>query len=177
MLEIACTQLQAVPDEYEILGKNWANEIRKVSADQQMHAKKSINDILNGAQLGTLHRYSISINQTCSETPTSTYSRSSTPQSTSMPMHSSTPQHLKFIVPNPRLKEVPSAQYGPPVMIRHNSSNAIGVQILDQSIIRPREDTYFEPGFKLKAMPESTVYNHAPYHEPTAAEYYSNFSS
>lgn len=62
LLNFACEYLKN-PDEDENLGIAWANEIKEMRADQQIHAKKAIHDILYEAQLGTLHRHSLKINE------------------------------------------------------------------------------------------------------------------
>jgi hypothetical protein len=49
--------------EADFLGKIWALQYKKLDATQAILAKKAIDDILFEARLGTLHRYSVSINQ------------------------------------------------------------------------------------------------------------------
>jgi len=62
LLNIACEYLKN-HDEYENLGIAWANEIKNMRVDQQIHAKKAIHNILYKGQLGTLHRNSVKINE------------------------------------------------------------------------------------------------------------------
>ncbi|XP_072051063.1 uncharacterized protein [Amphiura filiformis] len=66
LLSLACKRLSQHDNEHLQLAKAWANELSKMDAQQQVFAKKGINDILFEGQMGTLHRHSIQINASSS---------------------------------------------------------------------------------------------------------------
>ena len=51
-------------DDSDKIAAAWAVELRKMDPQQQLFAKKAINEILFEGQMGTLHRNSIKINIT-----------------------------------------------------------------------------------------------------------------
>ncbi|XP_011055950.1 PREDICTED: uncharacterized protein LOC105146970 [Acromyrmex echinatior] len=57
----ACECLKSNENEYDKIAKAWAIELPKMSREQQIYAKKAINDILFEGQLGNLHRNSVQI--------------------------------------------------------------------------------------------------------------------
>lgn len=71
---MACKRLEQPPDEYDKIAAAWAVEIKKMDPQQQIFAKRAINEILFEGQMGALHRNSVEINATRSSTPFSVQS-------------------------------------------------------------------------------------------------------
>ena len=61
LLELACDRLRSMSDDVKILAISWAMDFRKLKPNQQIYAKKAINDILVEGQLGNLHKHTLTI--------------------------------------------------------------------------------------------------------------------
>ena len=70
LISSARKRLQQPQSEFEKIASAWAVELQKMKPQQQLFAKKVINDILFEGQMGTLRRDSVQVNN---------FSRSSSP--------------------------------------------------------------------------------------------------
>ncbi|MCL4145992.1 UNVERIFIED_CONTAM: hypothetical protein GTU68_055907 [Idotea baltica] len=68
-VKLAFKCLQQPQGDSDILAAAWAVELLKMDPQQQLFAKKAINDILFEGQMGTLHRHSVEINVSRVSTP------------------------------------------------------------------------------------------------------------
>ena len=75
LLSMACERLEKLPSDAQIIAKGWGVEYEKMSANQQLYAKKFIDDILFEGRLGNLHRHSITVNN-----PPQSFATSNQPQ-------------------------------------------------------------------------------------------------
>ncbi|XP_063601117.1 uncharacterized protein LOC134777210 [Penaeus indicus] len=74
LVKLASKRLQQPQDDSDIVAAAWAVELRKMDPQQQLFAKKAINEILFEGQMGTLHRSSVEINVSRVATPYSVQS-------------------------------------------------------------------------------------------------------
>ncbi|XP_017470362.1 PREDICTED: uncharacterized protein LOC108362042 [Rhagoletis zephyria] len=70
-------------DDADVFAESWAILFRKLSAEQQIYAKRGIEEILVHGQLGNLHMNSVQITVSQRNPRTYTISRASTPCSSS----------------------------------------------------------------------------------------------
>ncbi|XP_059049131.1 uncharacterized protein LOC131844301 [Achroia grisella] len=59
-----CTQLTKIRNS---IARIWVDKLENLEADQRLLAEKAINDVLFEAEMGTLHRHSVKINQQAEE--------------------------------------------------------------------------------------------------------------
>lgn len=99
---MACERLEKPSSDAQIIAKGWGVEYEKMSASQQLYAKKFIDDILFEGRLGNLDRHSITINNP--------------PQSIATPNH---PQyiHPPGYIPFSHARSAPSTPFNsyPPI--------------------------------------------------------------
>ncbi|KAK8395762.1 hypothetical protein O3P69_005693 [Scylla paramamosain] len=69
LVKLASKRLQQPQDDSDVVAAAWAVELRKMDPQQQLFAKKAINEILFEGQMGTLHRSSVEINVSRVATP------------------------------------------------------------------------------------------------------------
>lgn len=63
LLKLACERLRKGPEDVNLSqAKTWAAELSKMTPDQQLFAKKAMNDIFFEGQMGTLKRNLVQIN-------------------------------------------------------------------------------------------------------------------
>ncbi len=74
LVKLASKRLQQPQDDSDVVAAAWAVELRKMDPQQQLFAKKAINEILFEGQMGTLHRSSVEINVSRVATPYSVQS-------------------------------------------------------------------------------------------------------
>lgn len=71
LIEKACVLLSAPPpSSSSSLALVWTDKLNRLEANQRLFAEKAINDILFEAELGTLHRNSVQINNSSNTSST-----------------------------------------------------------------------------------------------------------
>jgi len=109
LLELACGLLRSMSDDIEILARSWAMDFSKLKPDQQIYAKKAINDILFEGQLGNLHKHIFTINKPPSRRMSSVtpYSNHPSPYSSHYSSYSGHPslydQNYSLLMPGEQL--------------------------------------------------------------------------
>lgn len=78
-MALACQRLHK-PEDNTSTARAWVNELKQMEPQQQLFAKKAINDILFERRMGTLNRHSVLINETPQSLVQHTFAE---PQSTS----------------------------------------------------------------------------------------------
>ncbi|KAL5246143.1 hypothetical protein ACI65C_013551, partial [Semiaphis heraclei] len=80
LVGLACKRLRQTEDSDEMkIAIAWASELQKMTAQQQIFAKKAINDISFEDQMGTLHRNAVQIVLASTRSSIPLYSNTPTP--------------------------------------------------------------------------------------------------
>ena len=110
LLSMACERLEKPPSDAQIIAKGWGIEYAKISGNQQLYAKKFIDDILYEGRLGNLHRHSITVNN-----PPQSFGTSNQPQYIQPPSY----------IPCPRARSAPSTSFNSYSSVPRPSSSNI----------------------------------------------------